>query len=120
MTTPATATVTTERYTIIRISVFHVQRCNFNDERLIESRTINVADIKDKPLVWLDPYLGKFDTGKVMIAITGISDEKFALLERREAETTERLSESVFKSVIISDDYDSSLLIASHIELFTK
>lgn len=120
MTMPATATVTTERYTKIHISVFLVQRCNFNDERLIESKVISVSDIKDKPLLWLDPYLGKFDTGKVKIAITGISDDKFTLLERRGTEAAERTSESIFKSVIISDDYDSSLLIASHIELFTK
>ena len=113
-------TVTTDKYKSIHVSVFHVQRCNFNDERLIESRVIPVSEIKDKPLFWFDPYLGKFDTGKVSVAISDINDETITLLENRGGEIKKHTIEPIFGTFIISDDFDKSCIIASHIQLFTS
>ena len=115
-----TIKITTDKYKSIHVSVFHVQRCNFNDERLIESLVIPLSEIKDKPLFWFDPYLGKFDTGKVSVAISEIGDETITMLEKRDGGIKKHTIEPIFQSFIISDDFDKSCIIAAHIQPFTS
>ena len=53
---------------IIRLSVYLVYKCNFNDDRLIESLDINVDTLKDKELTWYDLYLNRKKDNNVKIA----------------------------------------------------
>ena len=53
---------------IIHFSAYLVYKCNFNDDRLIESLDINVDTLKDKELTWYDLYLNKKKDNNIKIA----------------------------------------------------
>lgn len=53
---------------IIHFSVYLVFKCNFNDDRLIESLDIDVDTLKDKELTWFDLYLNRKKDNNVKIA----------------------------------------------------
>lgn len=103
---------------ILDISVYIVQRCCFNDERLIASKRITKEDIDGKELQWFDVYLGKHHKNNYQIAFVYISGEDVYFLEKINDEIG-LMKKSVFTH-IISDDFDKQTLIATHINVFSK
>ena len=66
---------------IIRLSVYLVYKCNFNDDRLIESLDINVDTLKDKELTWYDLYLNRKKDNNVKIAPVYLERNELYFLE---------------------------------------
>ena len=66
---------------IIRLSVYLVYKCNFNDDRLIESLYINVDTLKDKELTWYDLYLNRKKDNNVKIAPVYLERNELYFLE---------------------------------------
>ena len=97
----------------INISVFLVYRGNFNDERLVESRSIPISEIADKPLVWLDAYLGVKADSRKRIALAYLKKQSIYLLEDSGGEIT-AVKKELF-SCAYTDDYDEKYIIATHI-----
>ena len=99
---------------VIDLSVYLVQKCNFNDERLIASKVINKIEINDKDFKFFDMYLGKAKSEK-QIAFVYADDEKMFFITK-EKEIVE-ISNGAYTC---SEDFDESLLIACHINVFDK
>ena len=66
---------------IIRLSVYLVYKCNFNDDRLIEPLDINVDTLKDKELTSFDLYLNKKKDNNVKIAPVYLERNELYFLE---------------------------------------
>ena len=66
---------------IIRLSVYLVYKCNFNDDRLIESLDINVDTLKDKELTWFDLYLNRKKDNNIKIAPVYLERNELYFLE---------------------------------------
>lgn len=106
-------TVNESRAKEIDISVFYVYRGNFNDERLIEWKSINISELEGKPLKWFDVYLGKKEDNKIKIAFVCLDNDVLYFWEDDGNKRTLKKKESF--TYIYSDDYDRSHLIAAHI-----
>lgn len=97
----------------VNLSVNLVYRGNFNDERLIESKKIVFAEFENKPLVWLDVYLGNKKDNKVKIAFVYVNKKKIYFLED-DGERIKVVKKSEF-SHYYSDDYDEKYIISTEI-----
>lgn len=92
-----------------------VQNCNFNDEFYIADRTSLAEDLNGKPLVWFDPYLGKYKASDIKIAIAYVSGYDIHYIEEKNGEKT-------VKTATISQDvgvekYDDRQLIVARLSL---
>lgn len=97
----------------IHVSVYLVYRGNFNDERLIESAEFSVAELLDKPLVWLDAYLGKKIGNEKKFAFVYLKNRDLYFLEN-DGENTKLVKKTGFTHYY-SDDYDERYIISTHI-----
>ncbi len=105
-------------YKFIKIGIWLVMKCNFNDDRLIENVCISIDELVDKPLVWLDLYNGRSKDAKKRIAFYRLDGDKlYAIIddgEKREACIIERACESFV------DDYGDNMLINARVSLNEK
>ena len=62
----------------INISVYLVYRGNFNDERLVESKSFSVDDLLNKPPVWFDIYLGQKEGNTIKAAFIYFNNQKIS------------------------------------------
>ncbi len=97
----------------LHISVNLVYRGNFNDERLIASRSIEVEELVGKPFVWFDPYLDMLNGSRLKIAFAYLDEATLYILvdDGNDIKAVEK--ECYLHS--FSADYDSSYIIASSI-----
>jgi len=102
-------------FTGVRVGVFLVSRTSFNDERLIESRSISLEELRDRPLQWFDPYLGKFQGSRTRIAFVRFEDDEVTFLEETEGKLYLRQKIS-YLSYCYTEDYDKGHIIAVHIK----
>lgn len=98
----------------IRISVFIVQKANFNDEFLIETRWLEIEKLKNQPLEWLDLYLGKNPNSKKEIAFAYISGGKIIFLER-DSDGVRAVLKNKYTHCY-SDDCGERQIISAHID----
>lgn len=105
------------RYQYIQMSVWVVMKCNFNDERLIESRYFNVKDLIDKSIIWHDLYLGKSKDIVKKIAFSSLKGNKLSvfLIDGDDKKGYKLNSYDFFV-----DDNDEKTLITCKISLHEK
>ena len=106
--------LTQKRYIVI--NVMHVFRCNFNDTYYLEELKFDLDEVYKDELVWIDPYLGRSKINDSSIAILSCKDEELIILEKKKNTTKEHVIERGYNA-ILCEDYDKSLLLASHIHL---
>ena len=94
-------------------SVYLVYRGNFNDERLVESKTFVLADMVDKPLVWFDGYLGKKPGNKVKLAFACLENDVLYLLKDDGNEISVQKKDGF--TFYLTDDYDEKYIISTQI-----
>ena len=97
----------------IHLSVYLVYRGNFNDERLIETRTLNISEIIDKEIEWLDLYLDKNSNNSSKIAFVHLNQNNLYYLINKDGKITS-YRYNVFSNCY-SDDYDEKYIISSNI-----
>lgn len=97
----------------VNISVNLVYRGNFNDERLIASRSIEVEELVGRPFAWFDPYLDMLKGSKLKIAFAYLDEATLYILvdDGEDIKVVEK--ECYLHS--FSADYDNSYIIASSI-----
>lgn len=100
------------KYKYVKICVYLVQKCNFNDEFLVENVTVNLQDIKNKPLKFYDAFLGKLGGNTKQVAIAYVNDKKLYLIEK-EGKNVKVIEGNVFS--VFTEDYDERLIISTHI-----
>ena len=98
----------------ISVFVYIVQKCNFNDEFLIEEKWLETAALDGKPLEWFDLYLGRYEKSKTEIAFAYIDGKNVYFLERKDGQT-KVVKKNQFTHYF-SENYDERRLISSHID----
>jgi hypothetical protein len=105
----------TKKY-VVKYFVTYVFKANFNDEMYLEEKIIEIDGLKDKPLVWFDPYLGRSKIKDTEFAIKSVTDKGMTLLVRKNGEITQ---EKGSWSYILCEDFNESCLLASHISRYS-
>ena len=113
-----TLKVTNEKVKTLHISVFSVMKACFNDEMLLDSLDIKIEDIKGKELFWFDPFL-KRGRGSVTVALSEIDSDSFTLLIN-EGGKIKCEKHELYMTHYITEEYDKSSFIASHIEIYQR
>ena len=98
---------------IIHFSVYLVYKCNFNDDRLIESLYINVDTLKDKELTWYDLYLNRKKDNNVKIAPVYLERNELYFLENNNGKISVVKKNGFAK--YYCENYDDELLISINI-----
>ena len=107
-----------ERYNI-SVTIMYVFRANFNDTYYLDKKIIEISSLENKELVWFDPYFGRTKTN-VRFAIAGFKNNNLIIYELNEkGEYIEHIQEP-YMDCIFCEDYDASMLIASHVSMTLK
>ena len=110
--------IKTKKVKSIKVTIQYVFRANFNDTYWLEEIIIDLNELKEKQeLVWFDPFNGRSKENNTLVAISYASDDKFVILEK----TNDTIAEKEIKRAseyILCEDYDKSMLIASHAMLW--
>ncbi|MBQ9730245.1 MAG: hypothetical protein IJV80_05485 [Clostridia bacterium] len=93
------------------VNVYLVNRGNFNDERLIESTSINLKELIGKPLAWFNAYLGKNKGEPVYLA--PVYAEKGQLYFLKESAGKREVKKVMNFELTFTDDYNESYIIAA-------
>ncbi len=110
-------TYNTSSCRFVKMSVWIVMKCNFNDEMLVETLYINVEDLINKPLVWYDLYLGRNKFISKKIAFSSLKNNKLtAIVDDGEIKKEYNLDSYDF----FVDDNDEKSLITCKISMHEK
>ena len=91
---------------------------NYNLEDIKLNEDVSIHDglrIIDKDFEY-GLILNEFKVNNTLVAIKYISDDKFIILEKKDDKIIEHINEN-YQDCIFVEDYDSSMLLASHINL---
>ena len=115
---PTRTKILSDRFATVKISVFSVMKCNFNDERLLDTLDIPISELSRGELLWLDPFLGKGEAD-ALIAVSEVDCDGFTVLKKTDGEigSFEVCPPSSFTLTLDDNEYS---FLASHISLFTK
>ena len=105
-------------YTYIKIGIFIVMKCNFNDERLIENVCIPVQELADKPIVYIDLFNGKSKDKIKKIAFTSLFGDKLTAIVKDGVQNQLCTIKSIGE--YFTEDYNESTIISAHITLHKK
>lgn len=103
---------TEKRYMVI--NVMYVFRANFNDTYYLEDYTFDLDELYKEELIWFDPYLGRSKINNTKIAISYVSDNNMIILVDKDGSIKEQSVDGILEG-IICEDYDESMMLASHI-----
>ena len=102
------------QYKYLELTIEYVFRANFNDSYYLEKLYLDLEDLVKGDLVWIDPYHGRGRQNKTLIAVKSVSDEEYVLWEKTDGKIRETTAK-IHTQYIFCEDFDSSMLIASHI-----
>lgn len=111
-------TVKDAAYPFISVTVFAVQKCNFNDEYLLEQRWLTVEELKDRPLEWFDLYLGKNPKGEKRVALALVEGKQICLLEKK-GEEIEVIRYNASGTYYDTDELNERCFLAVHMDART-
>ena len=104
-----------EKYKYLELSVQYIFRANFNDSYYLETVYIDLDDIARDDTMWIDPYCGRSKIGNTYILVKSYSDEEYVIIKKQGNEINE-FKYPVDSLFICSEDFDESMLLASHIK----
>lgn len=108
--------IDTSKFKKVHITIQYVFRANFNDTYWLEELNFNINELNKDELYWFDPYNKRSKVNNTLVAIKYISDDKFIILEKKDDKIIEHINEN-YQDCIFVEDYDESMLLASHINL---
>lgn len=104
----------------LNVSVFIVQKCNFNDEFLVEHMQIPLAELDGKPLSFFDPYMGRRKESTVKIAVAKVKGKNLYLIEDKVGERSVFQLEPLSTDTRYTEDNDERTLISVHLSLTSQ
>ena len=104
--------LTENRFMII--NVMYVHKANFNDTYYIEDLVFDLDELCKDELVWFDPYLGRSKINDTLVAISYCGNNEIKILAKKNDVIKEHMADGIFEC-IISEPFDESLFLASHI-----
>lgn len=108
--------IETNKVKSVLITIQYVFRANFNDTYWLEEKNINLDELDKDDLTWFDPFNGRSKINNTLVAIKYVSDDKLVILKKIDNKISEHENKSYIEH-IICEDYDASLLLASHIRV---
>ena len=115
---PTRTKILSDRFATVKISVFSVMKCNFNDERLLDTLEIPISELSLGELLWLDPFLGRGEAD-ALIAVSEVGYDSFTVSEKRGDEIKSAQVCPPCSYTLTLDDNEYSFL-ASHVSLITS
>lgn len=103
----------------IIVNVMIVQKCNFNDTFYIADKEILVSDIKDNPISYFDPFLGKVNNSNIKVAIASIDEDEYYVIIDENGTKKVEVNEN-YLDVILTAEKDERTFLSSHIRLSTE
>ena len=103
----------------INVSIMYVQKCNFNDTYYLDDLIIDLDTLNKDELSWFDPFKKLSKKNDTLISIYEVSDNKIVYLEKRNDEI-KTITKEFIGTHIICEDYNETLLLASHLNIYTK
>lgn len=108
--------ILTNKYRYLSFTIQHVFKANFNDTYYFETMYVDISDLADKELVWIDPFNKRSKFNNLSVALSYIDENKFEIYIKKDDEITKE--EIKIKSeCIVSEPFDDSVFLASHIKL---
>lgn len=107
--------ITATEYRYLELTVMHVFRANFNDSYYHETIYIDLNDFNGDEPLWIDPYNGRSKTNETLISVEYCSDKEYVILEKNKDTVKASERRAISSLYICCEDYDSSMLLASHI-----
>ncbi len=104
-------------YPYLNVAVYIVQKCNFNDEILVEHMQIPLAELNGKPLSFFDPYMGRRKDSTVKIAVAMAKEKELWLIEDKDGTRSSFQIGSFGRDTRYTEDYDERTLISVHLSL---
>lgn len=108
--------IDTNKFKKVNVTIQYVFRANFNDTYYLEELIFNLDEINKEELNWFDPYNNRSKVNNTLVAIKYVSNDKFIILEKKDDKIIEHVNEN-YQDCILVEDYDTSMLLASHINL---
>ena len=109
-------TIETIRKKRMLITVEYVFKANFNDSYWLEEVSYDFDTLDRENPTWIDPYHGRSKTNSTSFALLYCSDEKLVILKKENGIISKEES-SAFFGYTFCEDYDSSMLLAAHINI---
>ena len=107
-------------YPYLSVSVYIVQKCNFNDEFLVENAYIPLSELNGKPISFFDPYLGRKKDSNVKIAVAKAHGKTLHLIEDKDGELSAFQLGALWYDTRYTEDHDDRTLISVHLSLTSQ
>ena len=111
--------IETKKNDLIRITVQHVFRANFNDTYWLDEIDLPISEIDRAALTWFDPFFGRSKRNTLKVAIVSCSDDQLVILEK-DGDTVKENKSGYFTECVVTEDFDDSVFLAAHISLTHK
>ena len=108
--------INTKKFKTLKISVWLVNKGNFNDERLIANKAIPLSELKDKEPVIFNPFLDKFSKMDIKVSLVKVTDELFTYYEVLNNKLTVR-EFGPLETYYITDSYNDSSFLVSKVDV---
>lgn len=103
-----------EKYTHLELTIQYVFKANFNDSYYLETVCIELKDLEKDDLVWIDPFCGRSKINNTSIAVKSYSDKEYIIF-KKQGDKIQEFKHPINFTLICSEDFNDSLLLASHI-----
>ncbi len=107
-------------FTYLNVSVFIVQKCNFNDEFLVEHLQVPLSELAGKPISFFDPYMGRKKDSNVKIAVAKVAGKTLHLVEDKEGTLSSFKLGALSYDTRYTENYDERTLISVHLSLTSQ
>ena len=104
----------------LNVAVYIVQKCNFNDEFLVEHMQIPLAELDGKPLSFFDPYMGRRKESTVKIAVAKAMGRTVYLIEDKEGARSSFKIDILGYDTRYTENNDERTLISVHLSLTSQ
>lgn len=101
--------------TTASLSVYVVAKCNFNDEMLVDSKTLTFSELLEKPLEWFDPYMGRSKVSNIRIALAYVDKDRMYFIEDDGKGNRKVLRKDKLMTHYYVEDLDKATLLSTHI-----
>ena len=111
--------ILTNKYKYLSFTIQHVFKANFNDTYYFETMYVDVDELADKELVWIDPFNKRSKFNNLLVALSYIDENKYIIYIKQDDKITKE-EVNVTLECIVSEPFDDSVFLASHIRLTNK
>ena len=111
--------ILTNKYKYLSFTIQHVFKANFNDTYYFETMYVDIDELTDKELVWIDPFNKRSKFNNLLVALSYIDENKYIIYIKQDEKITKE-EVNVTLECIVSEPFDDSVFLASHIRLTNK